>query len=260
MVVEVFDDGGEIIVDGGEGRVVMTQNEDCVGIDDQNIPALCRALYDAAGLGWPEHQHPATHEAIGNNVLAGETVIDPAASSTTPAEDLDFVPEMAKSEEELALLEAQALAKALHRQHYFEVKQWRVFDDLRGVISQISNMTCGLTLKEPTPDLPDLKAALEGLREKAPKVWGGCDEASRPDALRLLCLLPRVEEVLAASRNAGLLTETKREPEPLEVAVKALEDIAKTQGLPLGADWGSVAIGKAERAREALAAIKGRKA
>jgi hypothetical protein len=42
------------------------------------------------------------------------------------------------------LKQAQNLAECLHKKHYSDVTQWRVADDLEGVISQIDNMTAGL--------------------------------------------------------------------------------------------------------------------
>jgi hypothetical protein len=43
-----------------------------------------------------------------------------------------------------ALKEATDLAVGLHARHYSHVKQWKPFPDLRGIISQIDNMTAGL--------------------------------------------------------------------------------------------------------------------
>lgn len=47
-----------------------------------------------------------------------------------------------------ALLQAQQLAKTLHSLHYADNTEWRVADDLTGILSQIDNMTAGL---KPTP-------------------------------------------------------------------------------------------------------------
>lgn len=48
--------------------------------------------------------------------------------------------------DEIAYAEACNLAKSIHAQHYREDSpNWRVLPDLRGVISQISNMVSGLT-------------------------------------------------------------------------------------------------------------------
>lgn len=52
-----------------------------------------------------------------------------------------------KEENEVAYREARGLAVAMHRSYYWEVTQWQPLEDLRGVISQIDNMTTGLSLK-----------------------------------------------------------------------------------------------------------------
>jgi hypothetical protein len=50
------------------------------------------------------------------------------------------------SHDELAYIEASNLAKSIYSQHYREGnEEWRVLPDLRGVISQISNMVAGMT-------------------------------------------------------------------------------------------------------------------
>lgn len=51
------------------------------------------------------------------------------------------------AEYDTAYKEARQLAVSLHAQHYSDVKQWKPLDDLRGVISQIDNMVCGLVVK-----------------------------------------------------------------------------------------------------------------
>lgn len=50
---------------------------------------------------------------------------------------------------QLAYKEALSLANSLHAQHYSHVKNWKPLDDLRGLISQIDNMTCGLVKDKP---------------------------------------------------------------------------------------------------------------
>jgi hypothetical protein len=184
-----------------------------------DIPALCRALYDAAGLGWPENEGRPVHRSDCRcpcHVTPGMMHVR-ACCRPDPTPDQNAA----------GLTEPKAKAEYIGG---FSI-------DESGVM-YIYN--------------PEDRDFVPERVEKAPKVWGGRDEASRPDALRLLCLLPRVEEVLAASRNAGLLTETKREPEPLEVAREALEKIAAADFYE--GEWPQ------KVARAALAAIKGRKA
>lgn len=59
-----------------------------------------------------------------------------------------------KSEGALLLRELRDLAVALHRKHYFEVKNWTPLDDARGILSQIDNMTAGLS--RPADQVPDM--------------------------------------------------------------------------------------------------------
>lgn len=53
---------------------------------------------------------------------------------------------IAKLEQDLAMgkLEAESLAKSLHRQYFSEVTQWGLCDSVAGVISQIDNMVTGI--------------------------------------------------------------------------------------------------------------------
>ena len=50
-----------------------------------------------------------------------------------------------------SLKAAQHLATALHNKHFPEVTQWRVADDLMGVILQIDNAAAGLARVRPSP-------------------------------------------------------------------------------------------------------------
>lgn len=64
------------------------------------------------------------------------------ALQSTPAQPVE-------RPDELAYIEACNLAKAIYAQHYREgAEHWRVLPDLRGVISQISNMVAGMTRKQ----------------------------------------------------------------------------------------------------------------
>lgn len=53
-----------------------------------------------------------------------------------------FAPILA--EKESLRRELHSLAVALHRKHYWHVKQWKPFDDALGLATQIDNMTAGL--------------------------------------------------------------------------------------------------------------------
>ena len=70
------------------------------------------------------------------------------------------------SEQELIYAELLTIAKALHRDHYAEVTQWEPLESVRGIVSQIDNMTAGLprttwvSVDERLPDGPPRNPAV----------------------------------------------------------------------------------------------------
>jgi hypothetical protein len=69
-----------------------------------------------------------------------------------------------------ALDAAERLAKALHAKHYSEVTQWRpLTGDLVGLITQIDNMTSGLS-RAATP-ATDTSGLVERLRALSDELW-----------------------------------------------------------------------------------------
>ncbi len=105
-----------------------------------------------------------------------------ATAMTSPKQD------EAVTEAELALREATALAVALHRLHYSHVPQWKPLDDIRGVISQIDNMTTGLTAMR--------NAAPVGMSE-----WQDISTAPR-DGTRVLVCWSDIPQMAVAAWNA----------------------------------------------------------
>lgn len=59
-------------------------------------------------------------------------------------EQVDEIYSEKSGDDIMAYKEAVRLACVLQAKHYPELKEWRPLDDLRGVISQIDNLTCGL--------------------------------------------------------------------------------------------------------------------
>jgi hypothetical protein len=62
------------------------------------------------------------------------------------------------AEREKLTRQLRDLAVALHAKHYAEVEQWRPLNDPIGILSQIDNMTTGLTrtaLNASPKDSPD---------------------------------------------------------------------------------------------------------
>jgi hypothetical protein len=60
--------------------------------------------------------------------------------------------EALKREQDEALKYATQLATSLANKHWPEIPQWKPLPDLYGVISQIDNMSTGMTRKGPTHD------------------------------------------------------------------------------------------------------------
>lgn len=90
-----------------------------------------------------------------------------------PLKDDDWVVEKARAilalfapilaEKESLRRELHSLAVALHRKHYWHVKQWKPFDDALGLATQIDNMTAGLV---PEARALAAEAALAAERER----------------------------------------------------------------------------------------------
>ena len=49
---------------------------------------------------------------------------------------------------------ARGIALALHQKHYRDVVNWKPLDDIIGIMTQIDNMTCGLTKPLSHTDAP----------------------------------------------------------------------------------------------------------
>lgn len=89
-----------------------------------------------------------------------------------------FAPILA--EKESLRRELHSLAVALHRKHYWHVKQWQPFDDALGLATQIDNMTAGLV---PESRALAAEAALAAERERiatnldaqADALWERCE-------------------------------------------------------------------------------------
>jgi hypothetical protein len=187
------------------------------------VPALCRALHEAAGLVWPEDGPVLVHsgskpnrviyavEPDGTKHMVSET-IPPTPAEQDALEDRGWVPfVMPKLDEDQMRELREAIQKGPH-----------------GPL---------MVLEPDTPDLSGLKAALEGSMVALDDMMQRfAAELCEPERVRVaiariranggtLAYITAVQErnrkALAAER-AGLLTEeTKREPEPLEVAERA---------------------------------------
>lgn len=98
-----------------------------------------------------------------------------------------FAPILA--EKERLRRELHSLAVALHRKHYWHVKQWKPFDDALGLATQIDNMTAGLV---PQARALAAEAALAAERERiaasldaqADALWERCEtKRSEPPSI-----------------------------------------------------------------------------
>lgn len=84
------------------------------------------------------------------------------------------------AEKESLRRELHSLAVALHRKHYWHVKQWKPFDDALGLATQIDNMTAGLV---PQARALAAEAALAAERERCAKIADdNADNDSRGDS------------------------------------------------------------------------------
>jgi len=91
---------------------------------------------------------------------------------------------------ELALKEATALAVSLFNQHYRDDEDyasgrvpWKPLPDLRGVISQIDNMTAGLSRASPTDSAQDVVKALDRMMKEHDILSGNFGDVMDPKHL-----------------------------------------------------------------------------
>lgn len=109
------------------------------GVEDRGI----RDRYEAAEYGWQDGVDKAA-ERVPEQIFDADQMREYAQLAL--AGQCGARQEPVTYENERAYNEACNLAKAIHAQHYREDSSyWRVLPDLRGVISQISNMTAGMT-------------------------------------------------------------------------------------------------------------------
>lgn len=99
-----------------------------------------------------------------------------------------FAPILA--EKESLRRELHSLAVALHRKHYWHVKQWKPFDDALGLATQIDNMTAGLV---PEARALAAEAALAAERERCAKLAEQFESDADPDAGAVIAAAIRAE-------------------------------------------------------------------
>jgi hypothetical protein len=199
------------------------------------LPDFCKKMYDAAGLGWPADGPVLVHSgAKPNRVLYA---VEPNGTKhmvyetipPTPAEDRDFVPELVDP------TGVDAVIASVKRRDE-PANRGRVQERYNALVAEIERLRANTT-----PDLSALKAASLQLNAV---LFDASTRAMDGD------LFEAWREWVVASSSAGLLTETKREPEPLEVAREALQKIAEGQSI----------FAASRLAHQALAAIRqGRK-
>lgn len=107
-------------------------------ISDEMLERAASAMYSHGDKGVWKNLEEHRKLFWRSYALAALEATLPAAEPSVQAQDV--------SETELAYKEARQLAVSIHAQHYRDVTNWKPFDDLRGVISQIDNMVCGLAL------------------------------------------------------------------------------------------------------------------
>lgn len=117
------------------------------------------------------------------------------------------------AEKESLRRELHSLAVALHRKHYWHVKQWKPFDDALGLATQIDNMTAGLV-----PQARALAAeaalaeAVEALQPFADEKNGAMQDilwGDQPDSatMTITCPLGQVRKAREVVRAAAIRAE-----------------------------------------------------
>lgn len=184
------------------------QRDDSLVVHQDQITALCRALYEAAGLPWPEVKTGPMVEGSGGASSDGTGFMN-----TTPTEDRDWVPEVAEFCEggsSCHCWEAETKNRPVH---------------LGAEGPAVMTQSVG-------HDLSGLKAAFERVRREQPGYWTSRND-NDAEAIDLL---------FREAESAGLLTD-ERPADPVEVVIAALEDIRKTahgarvDGFPISARW-----------------------
>ena len=104
-------------------------------------------------------------------------------------QDLDvcsfYVPPPAAQQEPDAYGYARRLAEAIWQKHYkAAAPQWKPFDDLMGVLTQIDNMTAGLTTPTAAPVQPVAWQYRDAKDDGTWSAWLGCDKRLTESAWR----------------------------------------------------------------------------
>ncbi|NTA34367.1 hypothetical protein G6K96_21785 [Agrobacterium vitis] len=153
-------------------------------------------------------------------------------------EQIAAAPAAKQDAADLAYKEARSLAVSLHKQHYSEVTQWQPLDDIRGVISQIDNMTTDLVsrtrlkiaFRRALSDLPEIappeiRAVLSSVHMSDVFV----NEGRRLQRVHgLNAVAPRVEQECGAGawslmRNGVFAAKEGRTPNDADQSTKAAE-------------------------------------
>lgn len=107
-----------------------------------------------------------------------------------------------KADLDTAHKEALSIAVALHKRHYFDVKQWEPLPDVAGLLSQIDNMTAGL-LNDYSAKAKALDA-VHGLVDAVVESKNAiCASPVLSDDLRGLPVLRKTIDALSAYRRKG---------------------------------------------------------
>lgn len=131
-----------------------------------------------------------------------------------------YAPQPAPAAVPDALAYATQLARSLHQKHYAAVApDWAPFDDLYGVLTQIDNMTTGLTAAPESPEMTDIKQQAAEYLEMADS-YATCHTPDGWPAVRMRTLTCAGEIIRA------LLTENEALQSELDLSDAAREKMA----------------------------------
>jgi hypothetical protein len=142
----------EAMIEAGEA---MAHERTCYAVTRADLLWIYAAMstaYPTPDLGEDEELVERTKR------IADDTIEGPALVPTGDLRALLASIEALHAEREKLTRQLRDLAVALHAKHYAEVEQWRPLNDPIGILSQIDNMTTGLTrtaLNASPKDSPD---------------------------------------------------------------------------------------------------------